>query len=88
MKAQNISANYHIQKETIKFETELDKKFHKIISAIRFGQRIDVPVMAKTEQDKKDVMKAIRKSALYNNIDMTNRWSKDFTYITLIVEGI
>jgi hypothetical protein len=25
---------------------------------------------------------------LYNNIDMTNRWSKDFTYITLIVEGI
>jgi hypothetical protein len=44
--------------------------------------------MAKTEQDKKDIMKAIRKSALYNNIDMTNRWSKDFTYITLIVEGI
>jgi hypothetical protein len=61
--------------------------FHKIISSIRYGEKIEVPVAVKNNQEKKDVIKSINKSALYNNIDVSKRWSKDKTKITLTVEG-
>jgi phosphoribosylformylglycinamidine (FGAM) synthase PurS component len=87
MKVLNQIGHYSFQKENIKFETDLDKMFHKIISSIRYGEKIEVPVAVKNNQEKKDVIKSINKSALYNNIDVSKRWSKDKTKITLTVEG-
>jgi phosphoribosylformylglycinamidine (FGAM) synthase PurS component len=87
MKVLNQIGHYSFQKESIRFETDLDKMFHKIISSIRYGEKIEVPVAVKNNQEKKDVIKSINKSALYNNIDVSKRWSKDKTKITLTVEG-
>ena len=87
MKVLNQIGHYSFQKEKIRFETDLDKMFHKIISNIRYGEKIEVPVAVKNNQEKKDVIKSINKSALYNNIDVSKRWSKDKTKITLTVEG-
>jgi phosphoribosylformylglycinamidine (FGAM) synthase PurS component len=87
MKVLNQIGHYSFQKENIRFETDLDKMFHKIISSIRYGEKIEVPVAVKNNQEKKDVIKSINKSALYNNIDVSKRWSKDKTKITLTVEG-
>lgn len=86
MKVLNQIGHYSFQKESLKFETELDKMFHKIISNIRYGEEVKVPVVVKDNQEKKLVIKAINKSALYNNIDISKRWSKDKTSITISVE--
>lgn len=86
MRVLNQIGHYSFQKENIKFETDLDKMFHKIISNIRYGEEIKVPVVVKNNQEKKTVIKAINKSALYNNIDISKRWSKDKQAITISVE--
>lgn len=86
MKVLNQIGHYSFQKENIKFETDLDKMFHKIISNIRYGEEIEVPVVVKNNQEKKAIIKSINKSALYNNIDISKRWSKDKTAITISVE--
>ena len=87
MKILNRIGHYSFQKENIKFETDLDKIFHKVISNMRYGEKIEVRVSVKNNEEKKEVIKSINKSALYNNIDVSKRWSKDKTKITLTVEG-
>jgi hypothetical protein len=87
MRTRDVIGHYSYQKEQIKFETDIEKKFHKIISGMRFGDQIKVEIVVTSNAEKKEVIRAINQSALYNNIDLHKRWSKDKTYITLIVEG-
>lgn len=86
MQVLNKIGHYSFQKEKIKFETDLDKMFHKIISNIRYGEQIKIPVTIQNNREKEAVIKAINKSALYNNIDISKRWSKDKSVITISVE--
>lgn len=75
------------KKEKIRFVTDLEKKFHKIISGMRYGQSIDIETDVKTDEEQLEVFKAVKKSAFYNNIDIKHRWAADRTYITLTVDG-
>lgn len=72
----------------MKFETEIDKTYHKIVSGLRYGEQVEVPTSIKSKDDEKEIVKAIAKSALYNNITLHHRWSKDKKFITIKVEFV
>jgi phosphoribosylformylglycinamidine (FGAM) synthase PurS component len=79
---------YNHKKVGLKFVTELEKMFHKKISTMRVGEKIDIEIDGTKEEDRKLILKAVKKSCLYNNIEVHHRWSKDKKKITLIIEGI
>lgn len=54
-----------LKKETLRFETEIEKRIHKIISSARVGTTMNFDV----DGDYDDFMYAIKKSVFYNNID-------------------
>lgn len=82
----NRVERYNAKKESIRFETDLEKKFHKIISGMRYGERIDVEVDISSPEKKKEVVKAIEKSISYNCAEISHRVSTDKKTITLSAE--
>lgn len=86
MKTRDIIGHYSFKKEQIKFETDLQKMFHKIISGMRFGDEITVPIVVTSNKEMKEVINAINQSATYNNMELHKRWAKDKKSITIRVE--
>lgn len=86
MKIRDTVGHYSQKKELLRFETDLEKEFHKLISKIRYGEEIVVQTDVTNNDQKRAVIKAINKSALYNNIEITKRWSRDKSSITIKVE--
>lgn len=70
-------------RETIKFETDLEKAAHKVISSIRFGEKIQIE---NNDYNWKEFENAYRKSAFYNCIDIHCRWSNDKKILTISCE--
>jgi phosphoribosylformylglycinamidine (FGAM) synthase PurS component len=83
----NKIGHFSQKKVNLRFETEMEKMFHKVISAMRFGEKVEIDVDGTNENVKKDALSAIKKSCLYNNVEVYYRWSKDKTKIILIIEG-
>lgn len=53
------------KKANLRFNTELEKKIHRIISTIKYGEEIIIDV----DTDIKEILKAIKKSLFYNCIN-------------------
>lgn len=67
--------------EKMRFSSEIERRIHKKLSSIRYGECITIETVVKTDEDKKAIKKAIDKSASYNNLEIRTKWSKDFSYI-------
>jgi len=52
------------------FNTDIEKKMHKIVSSLRYGQEIKLSTDSITEEEEKQMVKALRKSAKFNCIDL------------------
>ena len=81
MKIRNSVGHYNARKEAIRFETDIEKQYHKQISGLRYGQLIKIEMADVEEQKQKEIIKAIEKSAFYNCIQLVVRWSKDKTHL-------
>lgn len=69
-------------RQNIKFEDDLEIKIHKIVSSLRYGQEITIPV----EPDIDTCVYAIKKSAYYNCMeDIKILVSKDKTEIKISI---
>lgn len=79
---------YVHKKVGLKFETDLEKMFHKIISGMRIGKKVTVEIDGSKEEDRKLIIKAINKSCLYNNVEIRKEWSKKKDKITLLIDGV
>lgn len=68
----------------VEFSTDLEKYIHRKVSAIRFGECMQIEIIVSSKEEKEDVNKAIRKSAHYNNLQVRVYWSKanDFVKVT------
>ena len=82
--AKNKNLDYGVK--VPRFETKIEKEMHEIISSIRYGEKLEIPVMNLSTLDEKIIKKAIQKSAKWNCIDLHIRWSNDKQYIKLGVE--
>jgi uncharacterized protein YktA (UPF0223 family) len=78
---ENDMAKYRI-------ETEIEKKFHKIVSSIRYGEKIIIPTIVKTKEEEKAIWKALEKTARYNCIELHMRWDKNKENIKISVESV
>lgn len=88
MKIRNQVGHYNAKKENIRFETDVEKRFHKIVSGMRYGEKLEIPVDASTPEKKKEIVNAIQKSALYNCVEIKYRVSNDKTFVVLAVEAM
>jgi hypothetical protein len=52
------------------FNTDIEKKMHKIVSSLCYGQEIKLSTDSITEEEEKQMVKALRKSAKFNCIDL------------------
>lgn len=52
------------------FNTDIEKKMHKIVSSLCYGQEIKLSTDSMTEEEEKQMVKALRKSAKFNCIDL------------------
>lgn len=88
MKIRNSVGHYNARKEAIRFETDIEKQYHKQISGLRYGQLIKIEMINVEEQKQKEIMKAIEKSGFYNCMELVVRWSKDKTHLLVKVNDL
>lgn len=77
-----ISSN----REKLRFETDLEKKFHKIVSAMNYGDAIRVETEVSSKEDEEAIIKAIKKSEMYNCMNLSYRFDKEKASILITVE--
>lgn len=64
----------HLSKTDIEFVTELEKKVHKMLSGMRYGEKLEINL--DIAESKEQLSKAIKKSARYNCMDIRTQWPK------------
>lgn len=63
--------------EKLRFTDEFEISVHKKISNMKFGGCLSIETVAKTEEERKAIRKAIEKSAKYNCMVLRLHWLKD-----------
>jgi hypothetical protein len=86
MQVVNKIGHFSEKKEKLRFETDLEKSIHKTVSNIRYGEKIEIPVLSATIEGVREVIKIIENSAFYNNIHIQKKMSKDKTFVTIKVD--
>lgn len=79
---------YNHKKVGLKFETELEKMIHKKISGMRYFDPIKIEIDGRKESDRNEIIKAIKKSSLYNNVKVNYRWVEKRTVLVLSIDGM
>lgn len=65
----------HLSKTDINFTTETEKIVHKIISGMRYGEKVQIDLSV--AENKEVLAVAIKKSVRYNCMDVRITWPKD-----------
>lgn len=86
MKIRNQVGHYSDKKAKIKFETDVEKQVHKLISAMRFMETVTIPTNPNSKDDRDMVVNAVRKSAFYNCMEVTMRWHKKKDFLSISAE--
>ena len=73
-------------RENLRFETALEKHYHKVISSLTFGEAVRIETKISSKEDEEFVIKAIKKSAKYNHMDVSYKFDKEKTSVLIIVE--
>ena len=81
-----MTSNVHISKSDIFFNTKLEKEIHRKVSAMRYGDTVEIPKPFMDVDDKKTIMVALKKSARYNCMDLKIRWGKNDSFVSIYVE--
>lgn len=76
--------SYTFNKEKISFSTDIEKVIHKTVSSIRYGEKISFSCSPQNKEDQDSIVRVIKKSACYNNIDIKTKWKPDFKSINII----
>ena len=69
--------------EKLRFSSDLEKVVHNIISKISYGGQIQIELEKDCKDHRKTMVKAIRKSASFNCIEINIRWSKSFDQVMI-----
>lgn len=72
--------------EKLRFSSEIEKRIHKIVSVIKYGETIRIDIEGNLVSDKDTIVKAIKKSAQYNCLTVKTKWSKDKDHVLVTHE--
>lgn len=64
----------HLAQNDKEFNTDLQKQVHKIISGMRYGEKVTIPLSI--AETKEEMSLAIKKSVRYNCMDVRVKWPK------------
>lgn len=73
-------------KTDVLFETDLEKKVHRLVSKMTFFETIQIPFDIVDGIKREDLMKAVNKSARYNCMEISKKWTKDKKFLNVTAE--
>ena len=82
-----MEKNLGFNSQIPRFETEIEKKMHKVVSSLRYGEKITISTNSMTEDEEKAVTKALSKSAKYNCIQLKIQKTRQERSINISVNG-
>jgi uncharacterized protein with PIN domain len=65
-----MAANIKWDNNIPKFETDIEKAMHKIVSSLHYWETVKLSTESLTTDEEKEMVKALRKSAKFNCIDL------------------
>ena len=65
-----MAANIKWDNNIPKFETDVEKAMHKIVSSMRYWEIVQLSTESLTVDEEKEMVKALKKSAKFNCIDL------------------
>jgi hypothetical protein len=83
-----MSTNYRWNTDIPKFTTDIEKKMHKIVSGLRYGEAIRIPTEKMSADEVKETVKALRKSGKWNCIELKVQTGKVKNCILVSVNNI
>jgi hypothetical protein len=82
-----MTNNLGFNSQIPRFETEIEKKMHKVVSSLKYGEKITISTNSMTEDEEKAVTKALSKSAKFNCIELKIQKARDKQAINISVNG-
>jgi hypothetical protein len=82
-----MTNNLGFNSQIPRFETEIEKKMHKVVSSLRYGEKITISTNSMSQDEEKAVTKALNKSAKYNCIQLKIQKTRQENSISICVNG-
>jgi hypothetical protein len=82
-----MAKNLRFDNQIPRFETEIEKRMHKVVSSMRYGEKITISTHSMTEDEEKAVTKALNKSAKFNCIELKIQKAREKEAINISVNG-
>ena len=70
------------------FDTDIEKAMHKIVSTIRYNEKIELSTEILTVLEEKAMIKALQKSAKWNCIELKIQKVREKSLIRINVNGL
>lgn len=70
------------------FDTDIEKTMHKIVSTIRYNEKIELSTEILTVLEEKAMIKALQKSAKWNCIELKIQKVREKSLIRINVNGL
>lgn len=81
-----MAKTVYVTKSDVYFNTDLEKEIHRKVSAMRYGDTVEISNPFMGVNDKVTIMSAIKKSARYNCMELRIRWDKNDELVSIYVE--
>jgi len=82
-----MAKNLRFDSQIPRLETEIEKRMHKVVSSMRYGEKITISTNSMTEDEEKAVTKALNKSAKFNCIELKIQKVREKQAINISVNG-
>jgi hypothetical protein len=82
-----MTNNLGFNSQIPRFETEIEKKMHKVVSSLRYGEKITISTNSMSQDEEKALTKALSKSAKYNCIQLKIQKTRQENSINISVNG-
>lgn len=82
-----MTNNLGFNSQIPRFETEIEKKMHKVVSSLRYGEKITISTNSMSQDEEKALTKALSKSAKYNCIQLKIQKTRQENSINIWVNG-
>ena len=71
-----------------RFETDIEKAMHKVVSSLRYWEEVKLSTESLNADEEKEMVKALRKSAKFNCIDLKILKQRDQSAIKICANVI
>ena len=83
-----MAKNLRFETSIPTFSTDIEKKMHKVVSGIRYGQNIELTTEFMSVDEEKTMVKALKKSAKWNCIELKTQKVREKNSIRINVIGL